>query len=309
MPQNAKVEPSEIRKASITRRLICGSANRSATVKRASACSFSVSVAPLFSRAVAALRCSLTRSQRSDSGIDRRIQSVRRAGNTPSRNITRHAFGPIGKMKNQATDARKNPTPKPRLHQADALAAILVGPQLGDDRGAGHPFRADGDADQEAQDRERQPVPGEGADAGHDRVGQDREQHGALAADVVGDHAADQPADAPAEQRERDHRAGVDRDLRILRRIEQLVERHADRDHQRVGLVAVEQPAEIGGDQRVPLALVERAVPGLRTSGDVGHGIPPFVAIRRWRRPSSFWRRASPRPSLPDRWRSGRDCR
>ena len=57
--------------------------------------------------------------------------------------MTRQAFGPIGLMKNHATDARKNPTPKPRLHQADALAAVLVGPQLGDDRGAGHPFGAD----------------------------------------------------------------------------------------------------------------------------------------------------------------------
>ena len=94
MPQNAKVEASDIRKARIMRRRICGSANRSATVKRASACSCAFKVAPLFSRSVAAWRCSLTRSHLSDSGIDRRIQSVSSAGTTPSRNMTRQAFGP-----------------------------------------------------------------------------------------------------------------------------------------------------------------------------------------------------------------------
>ena len=102
--------------------------------------------------------------------------------------------------------------------------------------------------------RERHPVPGEGAKPGHDRIGEDRDDHGAPAADIIGQHAADQAADAPAEQGDADDGAGIGRDLRKLRRIEQLAQRHADHQDQREGLVAVEHPAEIRGNQRVPLA-------------------------------------------------------
>src|SRR5262249_9058162 len=52
------------------------------------------------------------------------------------------------------------------LHQPDTFAAILVGPQLGNDRGAGHPFGADRKPNEKPQHRERQPVPGEGAEPG-----------------------------------------------------------------------------------------------------------------------------------------------
>ena len=44
------------------------------------------------------------------------------------------------------------------LHQAGTFAACLLGPQLGHDRGAGRPFRADGDADQKPQNGKRNPV-------------------------------------------------------------------------------------------------------------------------------------------------------
>ncbi len=161
------------------------------------------------------------------------------------------------------------------LHEAHALAAVLVGPQLGDDRGAGHPFGADAHADDEAQHCERVPVPCECAHPGHDGIAQDREQHGALAADVVGDHAAEQAADRPAEQGEGDHRAGIERYLRVLGRVQQLMEGRADTKHQRVGLVAVEQPAEVGGEQGIPLAAVQRAIPGLRAHCDIRHNVPP----------------------------------
>ena len=50
MPQKANVVASDIRKARIRRRRITGSANKSATVKRASACSWAFKVAPLRSR-------------------------------------------------------------------------------------------------------------------------------------------------------------------------------------------------------------------------------------------------------------------
>ena len=97
MPQNANVVASDIRKPRITRRRIGGSANRSATVNRASAFSCAVKAAPLRSRSVATLRCALTCSHLSDSGIERRIHNVSSAGTTPSRNMTRQASGTIGR--------------------------------------------------------------------------------------------------------------------------------------------------------------------------------------------------------------------
>ena len=100
------------------------------------------------------------------------------------------------------------PAPRPRA---------LSRPHFRGHRGAGRPFRADRDADQEAQHRERNPIPGECGQAGSQRIGEDREDHGAPAADIVGQHAADHPADAPAEQRDADHGAGIGRDLGELR--------------------------------------------------------------------------------------------
>src|SRR5262249_30007585 len=44
--------------------------------------------------------------------------------------------------------------------------------------------------------------------------------------------------------------------------VKQLAQGDADRDDQRVGLVAVEDPAEVGCDQRLPLGRAQRAIPG-----------------------------------------------
>ena len=149
------------------------------------------------------------------------------------------------------------------LHQPDTLAAVLVGPELGNDRGAGHPFGADRKPHEKPQYREGQPVPGKRAEPGQDRVGEDRQNHRALAPDIVGNHAPDHAADRPAEQGERDHRAGIDRDLSVARRIEELAQGDADRDDQRIGFVTVEDPAQIGCDQRLPLGTAKGAIPGL----------------------------------------------
>ena len=53
--------------------------------------------------------------------------------------------------------------PGAALQQPAAFAARVVRPQFGDDRRAGRPFGADTDADQKAQNRERNPIPGKGA--------------------------------------------------------------------------------------------------------------------------------------------------
>jgi len=47
-----------------------------------------------------------------------------------------------------------------------------------------------------------------------------------------------------------------------LRRVEELVQREADSQEQRIDLKTVEQPAEILGDEHVPLRPAERPIPG-----------------------------------------------
>ena len=187
-------------------------------------------------------------------------------------------------------EARKLPIPAPRLQEAAALAAGVVGPNFRDDRCAGHPFRADPDADQEAQYRERLPVPGKGAERGRQRIGEDRQHHRPLAADIIGDDAADDAAGRPAEHGRRQDIAGVTRDLRILRGFEQLVQRKADGQEQRVDLEPVEQPAEVRGEQHLPLLAVERAIPrhrAARCADLCHHAFSLFRAvIHRFTRPA-----------------------
>src|SRR6266513_2017908 len=169
----------------------------------------------------------------------------------------------------------EEPDPQAALHQPGALAARLVRPELGRDRRTGSPLGADGNADEKPKRSERHPVPREGAQPGHERVRQDRDHHGPLASDVIGQNAADHAPDSPAEQREGDDGAGVARDLRELRRREQLMQSYADRQQKGVGLVAVEHPAEIRGDERIPLPPIKAAVPRLRSSyADLGHRGP-----------------------------------
>ena len=73
-----------------------------------------------------------------------------------------------------------------RLQKGAALAARLGRPQLGRDRGAGRPFRADREPDEKAQHAKGQPIPGKRAQAGEQRIGEDRKRHRALAAEIVG---------------------------------------------------------------------------------------------------------------------------
>ena len=95
------------------------------------------------------------------------------------------------------------------LQKRSALAARIVGPQLGRDRGAGRPFGADGETDQEAENGKRQPTPRQRAQAGEQGIGENGQGHRALAADVVGQNAAEQTTSAPAEHRDGDHCARI----------------------------------------------------------------------------------------------------
>ncbi len=58
------------------------------------------------------------------------------------------------------------------------------------------------------------------------------------------------------------------------------MQRYAERQQERVGFVPVEEPTEIGGEQRVPLAAIEAPIPRLRCgNGAIGHGDPPGWAL------------------------------
>jgi hypothetical protein len=147
------------------------------------------------------------------------------------------------------------------LQEGAATAARVVGPKLGHDRGAGRPFRADREADQKAQNGKGNPVPRERAQAGEHRVGEDREDHGALAAEIIGEHAAQHATDPPAQHGGGDDHAGVGRNQWILARVEQLPQRSSDSKDQGENLEAVERPAEVRGEERFPMHAVERAIP------------------------------------------------
>src|SRR6516225_4389136 len=113
------------------------------------------------------------------------------------------------------------------LHEAATFAASVVRPQLGDNRCSSCPFRANRDTNEKAQDRQGLLIPGQRAQPGGQRVGEDRQNHGPLAADIIGDNSADHSAYPPAEESASNDIAGIARDGRVLVRRNQLVQSKA----------------------------------------------------------------------------------
>src|SRR5579883_1713209 len=260
-PQNPNVTDSIIKNAAISRGRTLRSKNMSATVKRVSAASIPSSAAPARCRARTARRRSLASSQSDDSGIVRRIQNTSSAGKMPTRYMKRQALRPKPPITSHTPEATKLPIPAP-LCSNPPLAARMIWPQLGDQRGAGHPFRTDPDADKKAQDRERFPIPCDRAQTRRQRISEHRQHHRSLAADVIGNDTADHAARRPAENGGGEHDAGIARKRRQLRRLEQLVQGKADGQKQRIDLEPVEQPTQIRDEQHFPLLAAEGAIPG-----------------------------------------------
>jgi hypothetical protein len=165
------------------------------------------------------------------------------------------------------------------LHQTGAFAARVVGPHLRHHRGTGAPFGTQRQTDAKTQHRKRNPRPREGRQAGECGIRDDRADHHAFAPEIIGKHAAQDTAARPAQQRDPDRRTGKERNLRVLRRVQKLVQRDPDRQDQGVGFVAVEEPAEVGRSERFPLLCVERPVPRHRCSD--GHRYAFVVARSR----------------------------
>src|SRR5262249_49103148 len=98
----------------------------------------------------------------------------------------------------------------------------------------------------------------------------------ALAAEIVGEHAAEQPAETPAEYRDGDDRAGIGGNELVLRGGKQLMQRHTHGEDEREHLEAVEGPAEVRGDERLPLRASERAMTRHGAArGNFGRVSPP----------------------------------
>jgi len=110
------------------------------------------------------------------------------------------------------------------------------------------------------------------------RIANDIQSNEIAVSPVVSEHAADDAADAPTQQRDGDDRADIGGNLRILRRVEQGAHGRTDRQDQGIEFEPVEQPAEIGGEQDVPLVTVEAAIPRLPQGDGVGHGHPLWLA-------------------------------
>jgi len=85
-----------------------------------------------------------------------------------------------------------------------------------------------------------------------------------MSTSVVGKHAAEEAAEAPAEHGDGNDRAGISGDERVLRRIQELMQRNADGEDEREHFESVEGPAEVRGGERLPLRAVQRAIPGPR---------------------------------------------
>src|SRR5262249_33405344 len=96
--------------------------------------------------------------------------------------------------------------------------------------------------------------------------------HRALAAEVVGEHAAKQASQSPTEHGYGNDRAGIGRDERILGRVQELMQRNAHGENECEHFETVERPSQIRGHKRFPLRPVERAIPRRRLeSADFAH--------------------------------------
>src|ERR1035441_8844786 len=117
--------------------------------------------------------------------------------------------GTVGTDENPDQRRKEEADAEAALHEATALAARAVGPQLGSDRGARRPFGPHPDADQETQQHEGEQVPRNRAEPGQERIRKDRKDHRSFATDVIGEDPADHAADAPAEQRDAADYTGI----------------------------------------------------------------------------------------------------
>src|SRR5262249_7038540 len=91
--------------------------------------------------------------------------------------------------------------------------------------------------------------------------GEDRKGHRPLAADIVGEDAAEQSAQPPTEDGYRNDRTRIGGNSRVFGGIQELVQRDPDGENEREHFETVERPPEVRSDQCLPLRPIERAIP------------------------------------------------
>ena len=169
---------------------------------------------------------------------------------------------------------QQRPCAETRLQKAAPFWPRAVGPGFSDQRDARAPFASDRKPGDEAQEAERQEAVRKGGKPGKQGIEEHGIHHHPLAADIIGQHAPQQTADSPAEKRDADRRSGIEsRRLRLLWR-EQRFHCKGQGDDERVGFVAVEDPAEIAAPEDAPVPAREAGVPGCifrRCHGRVAH--------------------------------------
>ena len=100
-----------------------------------------------------------------------------------------------------------------------------------------------------------------------------------FAAEIIGEHAPKQPSESPTEHGYGNDRAGIERDGRILGRVQELMQGNADSENECEYFETVERPSQIRGEKRFPLRPVERAIPWRRPeSADFAHDLLPKFA-------------------------------
>jgi hypothetical protein len=185
------------------------------------------------------------------------------------------------------------------LEETAALGPRPFRPSLGEERDARAPLAAHGDAGHEAQAEHHPEGGGERGQAAEERIEEDGPQHHALAADIIGQHAADEATQTPAEQGAADRDAGPDRPLRqLLWRQQRFQHRRQDQD-QGEGFEAVEDPAHETRDQDAPMHRFEARVPWRVGRGDTRGCNVVHVSSRAFifaagRYPSGSWGGAKP---------------
>ena len=136
---------------------------------------------------------------------------------------------------------------------------MLRRPRLRHERRATRPLAAHAESEQRAEDRELPEGLRQSARRGEDGVEQHARDHGARAAEAIGDVAEDQPADRAAQQRDGPERAG----LRL--REPELRDDRRERQREQHDVERVERPAHRGGDERAPRRCVGDAPPAEQT--------------------------------------------
>src|SRR5262249_44175381 len=131
---------------------------------------------------------------------------------------------------------------------------------------------------EKAKHGKRHPIPRKRAHAREQGIGKDRKGHRALAAEIVGKHAAEQAAESPTEHGYGNDRAGIGGDERILGRVQELMQGNAHGENECEYFETVERPSQIRGHKRFPLRPVERAIPRRRLeSADFAHDPLPDI--------------------------------